>query len=225
MVNMAPSNIPDAEYLTDMVKHMRHKFERHNGALEQLLVYSGAVLNWVGDFVTDSSISWTKEEINIEQLYLTGMGPDENVFIIDQAQRSPTKLREILRNNSVAQKIFAPLVFEDRPILIRFDDNKMKVLDGMHRVIGAIKEDRTTIIAYIAHSNGSPRPHCEPHVVYDLLRAYERGINTDSAGLITALRWLRQSYANVDQLLRSRFNDSWVRDSKTREIIRQALDD
>ncbi|MFA6198307.1 MAG: hypothetical protein WC734_04110 [Patescibacteria group bacterium] len=225
MVSIVPSNIPDAEYLTDMVKHMRHKFERHNGALEQLLVYTGALLNWVGDFMTDPNVSWTKEDVEVEKLYLTGMGPDENAFIIDQAKRSPRQLQVILHNNHEAQALFAKHTFDPLPILVRLDEDKIKVIDGMHRVIGAIKEDQITITAYFARQTGIPQPHCEPHVIYDLLRAYERGINKDTAGLITALRFLRQSYFNVEQLLRERFNEGWINNPETREIIRQVLND
>jgi hypothetical protein len=219
------TNFPDEAYLQDLTEQIRQKFEQYNGPLEQLLMYSGAVLNWVGEFITDPSVQWAREEVEVEKLYLTGMGPLENKFVIDQAEHSPIVLREILHRDAEARQLFEQMSFNPKPILIRVDDSKLKVLYGMHRAIGAIKENRQTITAFVARLTDAPRPQCEPHVVYDLLRAFDRGINSDQAGLVTALRYLRQSYANVDQLLRERFGSGWIHDPKLKEVIDQALAD
>ena len=121
--------------------------------------------------------------------------------------------------------MFLDAKYEDIPILIRFEDDKYKVLDGMHRTIAAIREGKETIQAFIARSIGKPAPYCEPHVIYDFLRAYHRKMNLDRNGLIISLRFLRHSYANVDELLINRFNKQWVPDDEIQEIIQEALKD
>lgn len=119
--------------------------------------------------------------------------------------------------------LFHDIVVEDMPILVREDEGKMKVLDGMHRVIAAIRDGKAMITAYTARQNSMPRPMCEPHVVHDLIRAYDRKLTKDRQGMIVELRYLRSCYANVDQLLRERFTGGWMPNQEIREIVDEVL--
>lgn len=132
-------------------------------------------------------------------------------------------MRELFEKEPEAKNIFNDAIFDEVPILVRVDEEKYKVLDGMKRVIAAIRDGKTAIQAYVAEQNGIPKPKCEPHVVYDLLRAYQRGVNHDRTELISALVFLRKSYTNVDELLRNRFAKNWLPDDEMQEIIREAL--
>ena len=189
---------------------------------DNLLTYSGALMNWLGDYLTDPNIRWVKKNIPIHTLYLTGTNPKWNKIIIAQAKRSPKMLHRVLLLPKV-QHMFKSIKNDGTPILVRYDEGKYKVLDGMHRVIGAIRDDKEKIAAYIAYQKGKARPMCEPHVVYDLLRAYQRKLNTDKKSLIAALRFLKKSYSNVEELLRKRFNASWLPDPKLQAIIQEVL--
>ncbi len=99
------------------------------------------------------------------------------------------------------------------------------MLDGMHRIVAAIRDGHDNIDAFMVRFQGSPKPVCESHVIYDLLRAYERGINRDRDGLISALRFLRGSFTNVEELLRQRFDSSLLRNSDLQAIITVVLQD
>lgn len=219
------TTFPDQEFLQQLVEHHRRKALSVVDAESEMLLWSGVSMNWIADFLTDESARWEKREIKIDNLYLTGTNPSWNKVIIDQANRSPVKLRQILQAQPELRSLFSEAKFHVLPILIRIDKGKMKVFDGMHRTIGAILADRKTMTAFICTTHGSARPHCEPHVVYDILRSHIRKINQDRPGLIAALRYLRHSYANVDDLLRNRFNHDWVPDDEIQKIIQEALSD
>ena len=225
MNKLNKTNFPDDEYLNKLVEHTRDKVNTYQTPLEQLVIYCSASMNWIADYITDENIMWSLETISTDKLYLTGTNPKWNSVIIEQCKRSPNKLQALIKNDPAMAKLFSEATFEELPILVRYDEDKYKVLDGMHRTIAAIREDKKTIQAFVAKPKGDPKPKCEPHVVYDLLKAYHRKINQDRQGLITALRFLRHSYANVEELLKNRFNKSWLPDDEIQEIIQEALKD
>ncbi len=219
------TTFPDQEFFQRLIAYQRKKIAPFQSPLDELVMLSGAALNWLGDIFSDPNITWTLEKLDINTLWLTGTGPEWNDVIIRRCERSPAKLRRLLTDDPDVANMFGSVAFDPAPILIRFDDSKLKVLDGMHRTIGAIREGRDQVGAWVARPIADARPSCEPHVVYDLIRAYQRKLNTDRAGLIAALRFLRAAYANVDQLLRERFNKEWLPDDKMQSIIAAALMD
>ena len=219
------SNFPDPKYLERLASHLRTKVESSQTTLELLIMLSGASLNWISDLVTDENILWTKEELPLKSLYLTGTTPEWNEIVIDKCQRSPLILGKLMEADSQIAKLFCDAKFVSEPILVRLDEEKLKVLDGMHRVIAAIRDKRETIFAFVAKSKGIPAPKCEPHVVYDLLKPYIRGMNRDKDGLIISLRFLRKSYVNVEDLLKNRFNKTWIPSDEIQEIIQESLID
>lgn len=220
------TTFPDPAYLDELIECERRKFETEATLLERLVVYSGTTMNWISDFILDSGISWRKEELPIDELYLTGTTPEWNKIIIEEAARNPQLLRNLLASQAEVRELFSSVEWNEKPILVRKDEGKNKVFDGMHRVIAGIRDGRTQITAFIGELTAPIyQPVCEPHVVYDLLRAYLRKINTDRQGLVVALRFLRKSYANVDSLLKQRFDFSGIPDEEIQEIIQEALQD
>lgn len=220
------TTFPDPAYLNELIEEERRKFEMDATPLEKLVVYSGTTMNWISDFILDPGISWRKEELPIDELYLTGTTPEWNKIIIEDAARNPQLLRNLLASKSEVRALFGSASWNEKPILFRKDENRNKVFDGMNRVIAGILDGRTQISAYIGELIAPIyQPVCEPHVVYDLLRSYFRTINTDRNGLLAALRFLRKSYANVDTLLKHRFNFSGIPDEEIQRIIQEALQD
>ncbi len=216
---------PDADYLERLIAHVCAKVSEQQSPLERFQMHCNATMNWIADYLTDPNVRWTRETIATNDLYLTGTNPVWNGIIIDQCERSPARLANAMRDDPQVLAQFKDVAFDPLPILIRFEKDKLRVLDGMHRVVAAIRDGRNSIEAYVARHIGEPRPACEPHVVYDLLKAYHRGLNTDRTALITALRFLRRAYGNVDDLLRHRFIKAWVPDDEIQAIIAEALNE
>lgn len=210
------------EFIHDLADHLERKARERQNDTDRIVTASGILLQWVGDFVSDPNVDWEKAEIKVDDLTLTGTNPEWNGVILETCHRSPTEFREFLHDHPEKKTVFDRATFHPNPILIRRENEKLKVLEGMHRTIAAIRDGRQTLSAWIATSIGPNRPRCEPHVVYDLIRAYARKTTTDRAGLIAALQYLRSAYSNVDQLLAERFSGSWVKDDGLQEIIDEA---
>lgn len=220
---MTKTNFPDKKYLDNLIRHEKEK-SKFNDPMDRLMAYSGMSLNWIADYVTDESIRWKKQKLPIKNLYLTGTKPEWNAIIIGQCQRSPQRLKELLKSNLRIKRIFQEAEFKNIPILVRYEDKEYKVLEGMHRAVAAIRDNRQTINAFVAYRKGKFRPRCEAHVIYDLLKAYHRGINKDRNDLIAALRFLSRSYTNVRSLLKNRFSKPYIpSDDKIQDIIREVL--
>ena len=219
------TNFPDQAYLLDLLNHEEARFKRTHQALDQLITYSGAELNWVADFITDPSVKWTKEIVKVNDLYLTGTSTAWNKIVIDGCQRSPQKLRQFFQSDPNAKVLFKQAKWHDHPILIQNHDHKLKVFDGMHRTIAAIRDGKETIEAYVGKIPDILQTVCEPHVVYDLLKPYLRKQTTDKEGLLTALKYLRKCYRNVDDLLISRFNLTGIPAPEVQALIKEALTD
>jgi len=220
---MSESNFPNKKYLSDLANQMKNKADEQQDVVDKILTNSGIGMNWIADYVTDETVSWTKEKLSMNSLWLTGTNPALNKIVIQTCERAPGKLREVLISDESVKELFSKFQYSDIPILVRLDDEKYKVLDGMKRVLAAIRDNKEEITAFVARQRGAPKPKCEPHVVYDLIRAYHRGINKDKEGLKTSLRFLKLSYANVEELLKNRFNKNWIPDDEIQGIIKEVL--
>lgn len=205
-------------YLIKLAKRQKGKAEASLGddVTKKVLVYSGVLLDWVGEWVSDKSVKWQKKRMKVDDLTLTGTGPTWNKIIIDQAKRSPARFRRLLKNQNMG-RIFSGCKFDKMPILVRVEkkDKKVeyKVLDGMTRVIGAIIEGKKVVNAYVGERKGRTRAEIEAHVIYDLLKAYRQG-RGKKEDLLVAIRYLRETYGNVDELLKTRFNKEWGEEIK-----------
>ena len=220
-----PTSFPDKKYLRQFTEYEVAKANDRQDDLDRILTASGVMLNWVGDIMTDPGWQWERRRMMIDELTLTGTNPEWNKVLIDEAQRSPHKFRAMLTADPKLKKMFGQVDSSKRPIMVRRDEDKLKVFDGMHRVIGAILAGRQEIEAFIGTPPAKPQPSCEQHVVYDLMRAYHQKRTTDRPGLVAALHYLRYAYANVDELLRTRFNRDWVADDEIQAIITEARRD
>lgn len=225
MNKISETNFPDPKFLNNLIEHLQKRANSSQKPLEKLLTFSGVAMNWVADYIIDQNILWSKETLLLDSLYLTGTNPEWNKVIIDQCHRNPQVLRKLLNSDPNVLKLFSTAKFDETPILVRYDDDNYKVLDGMHRTIAAIRSNKKEIQAFVARINGLPQSQCEPHVVYDFLRAYQRGLYTNRQQLVDALRFLRHSYVNVDDLLRNRFGPSLLSNAEIQSIIQEVLSD
>ncbi|MCL5795154.1 MAG: hypothetical protein M1338_02255, partial [Patescibacteria group bacterium] len=149
-------------------------------------------------------------------------------ILIGKCQRSIEKFRELIKNNPKIRKQFeSKAAFDDTAILVRNSDKKgyYRVLDGMHRFIGAILSNKKTIQIYLPINEKECLPVCEAHTVYDLIRAFERNTN-DKEGekeLYYALKLLSRTYSNVKGLLSRRFNKNYVHNEDVQKIIQKII--
>ncbi|GBE16243.1 hypothetical protein BMS3Abin15_00055 [bacterium BMS3Abin15] len=223
----------------DEFKKYIKKFESHEKSnlekiikdpQEKIIMYSGARLNWIGDYLGNKKIKWIKKTLPIKKILFTGTNPDWNEILIDTCRGSVAKFRKLIESDrSIKNKFKKEASFGSNPILVRKGDKKAtyKVLDGMHRLVGAVLSKKSTIEVFISTNENKYLPLCEAHTIYDLIRGYVRNAR-DKRGekeLYHALKLLSRTYGNVEELLRKRFNYKWVPDKDVQKIIRRVLFD
>ena len=194
----------------------------------RILVNAGIRLNWHGDFFANSEIKWQELELPIEKVQLAGTSLEWNKILIDRCKRSAVKFKELIRKHpEIREKFTREASFGDELILVRESEDKgfYKVLDGMHRFVGALLRDKEKIKVWFSINGKEHLPICESHVVYDLIRAYIRNAKDEQgkAELYHALKLLSRTYANVKDLLCNRFNENYVHDDEVQNIIKKVL--
>ena len=198
---------------------------------DKILVYAGVHLNWLGDFLGNPDIKWVKKKISVNNIEFSGMSPEANEILLKKCERSAEKLKELIKEDSLLkeklEKEFLSEEIRGDPILIRIrpDTGKYTVLDGMHRFVGMVLRDVKKVEAYLPINEEGKLPHCEPHVVYDLIRGFRRNADDEKGeeGLYQSLLFLTRIYGNVKDLLRTRFSRKWVHSERASDIFEKLL--
>ncbi len=218
------------EYLHTLADHEDMKNREKLNPRERILVNAGIRLNWMGDFLANPAITYEKSEIPVNEILFTGTDPEWNAILIEQCERSPEKFQVHIQNDETIRKKFTEEAsFGDEAILVRgpYEKGKYQVIDGMHRFVGAVIEKRETITAYVPINEHEHLPICEAHVVYDIIRGFQRHARDEQGKieLYYALKLLARTYENVRELLKTRFCFSYIADDEVQAIIRKVLEE
>lgn len=217
------------DYLRELASH---EAEKSDSILQDprttILVHAGIRLNWLGDFFANPAIKWVEREVPIEQIQFTGTSPEWNEVLIIQCSRSVAQFCELInRESELKAKFEKEASFGEESILVRTseDEGLWKVLDGMHRFVGAVLQGKDTVKVFLPLNENEHLPVCEAHVVYDLIRAFTRNARDDQGKneLYHALKLLARTYENVIYLLRNRFSENYVYDTEAQKVIQQVI--
>lgn len=217
------------EFLAHHAKYEKKKSEEiMEDPRTKILVHSGALLNWHGDFLGNPEIKHQKKKLPVDKIQFTGTNLEWNEILLVKCERSPARLRELIRHDSkIKGQLLRETSFDYEPICVRDSEERgfYKVWDGMHRFVGKVLKGEKEIWVWHTVNEDETLPYCEAHTVYDLIRGFQRNAH-DKLGkkdLIHGLRLLNRTYANVKGLLLNRFNINYVFDEEVQDAIRQAL--
>ncbi len=213
------------EYIRDLADHSEEKNNNYlSSPRNKILVHAGIALNWLGDYFANPGIIWKKRTLPVSKVQFTGTSPEWNEVLIEECKRSPEEFLKLLKKTPGLKKKFqVKLKRNEQLILVRASENRgyYKVLDGMHRFVGFVMSGSKNVGVYLPVNEDRVLPVCEPHVVYDLMRGFERHAN-DEAGkqqLYSSLILLARTYFNVKTLLFERFDDTRVLNGGLREVL------
>jgi hypothetical protein len=213
------------EFLKNLADHEEEMVKNEKSDGERLLIFSGARLNWIGDYLGNPKLKWKEQVLDLEELEFTG----NDEFLIKTCERSPQKFQEMVLADPELKSMYQHLASDgNETILVRNSDHdyvKYKILDGAHRVIGACLNNQKTIRAMVPQNEKEVLPYCEAHTVYDLIRGFLRHRRSEDGEieLYNALKLLIHTYANVRDLLENRFNYSYVNNERVQLIIGKVL--
>ncbi len=216
-------------YLQELADHEDEKGRSLIDARGRILVNAGIRLNWIGDAVANPEIRYESQDVSVDSVLFTGTSLAWNKILIDQCERSVNQFRTLMKHKPALKRKFRQeALFSHKPVLLRGPDDKgfYRVVDGMHRFVGAVINNQATIPAFVPVNESEKLPVCEAHVVYDLIRGFLRHAN-DAQGRVEleqALKLLVRTYANVADLLRERFSATYVSEQAVQEVIGRVLD-
>lgn len=215
-------------YLEELADHEEEKGQSSLDPRQRILVNAGIRLNWMGDFLANPKIQYKKVEVPLQKIRFTGTEPVWNEILLKQCERSVEKFQQLIKTDKDIQKKFMQEASFGREPVFMVGPNEegfYEPFDGMHRVIGAVIENRETITAYVPTNIKEHLPVCEPHVVYDLIRAYQRHANDEQGKveLYHALKLLARTYENVIDVLQHRFDPNRLPNTEIQEIIKKVV--
>ncbi|HSX02962.1 MAG TPA: hypothetical protein VLI05_06680 [Candidatus Saccharimonadia bacterium] len=174
-----------------------------------LSALSARRLNDVGTVLSDDSFTWKLEEVPLEQFVLTGVNPQVNALTIERAKGQPLALRQLARQEPTVRRLlldegvepalrpdYEPLLCaESRPSETKYA-GKLRVFDGMHRLLAAVLGNEMTLQAWVGRlTNEAGRPFVSPAAVRALLKLWrECPPSIDKAALAAALQQVARSY-------------------------------
>src|SRR3989344_5406564 len=132
------SSFPDKNYLKSLLAKDLERAKKHS-LEDQVMAYSGLFLNSVGFYITSDKVKWQQQEVLIDSLTLTGTNKVFNPITLERAEKNPAKLRQIMRDDKTVHNLFKDIPLSDDPILVIKIDSELRVFDGMHRLLAAIR--------------------------------------------------------------------------------------
>lgn len=216
-------------FLTRLADHEDEVCKSKLDARSRILVNAGIRLNWTGDYLANPAMEFQLIEVPVNNILFAGTEPGWNKILIDQCHASVQEFRTLFESNEdIRNKFLQEASFSEEPLLLIPAGNQgfYSVFDGMHRFVGAILKDKNTVTGYAPVNAGRQLPVCEAHVVYDLIRGFQRNARNEEGrhDLFCALRLLCRIYANVPALLENRFNMEYVADVEVQQVIRDVLE-
>lgn len=216
------------KYLENLSKHEDEKNSRNIDARTRILINAGISLNWIGDYLANPAIKFRMLNVPVQNILFTGTSPKWDEILLGRCNASVRKFQELVeKNNDIKEKFLTEASFGDEPLLL-LGPNVHKyywVFDGMHRLVGAALKNKTVVKAFVPVNEQQHLPICEAHVIYDLIRGFQRHAKDEEGkqDLFHALRLLSRTYGNVRELLKERFNFYYIPDKEVQIIIENVL--
>lgn len=215
-------------FLDKLAIHESIKNEDFLDSRGKILVNAGIQLNWLGDFLSNPKIKYKKAVLPVYKILFTGTNPEWNVVLLERCKRLVKDFQVLIKEDEkLREKFISESSFGKEPILVRKTDKDdvYQVLDGMHRFVGAVINGKESVDVYVPINEDEHLPVCEPHVIYDLIRGFQRNAkeNEGKKELYYALKLLSRTYENVNELLNKRFSFEYMADRNVQDVIDRIL--
>jgi hypothetical protein len=217
------------EYIKKLVEHEKSTYFREycSNPKQASILLGWVALNSIWDFLWSPEAKYQYQNVKLRDIILTWTSPDMNKILLEDCNRSTKELELLIEKDSeIKNKLESWASFWNEPILlVELQDWKFKSFDWMHRIIWHVLKGQKTINAYVLKNYWKFLPHNEPHVVYDIIKAYQRSQRNDQDknDLQWALRLMAKNTWNMKAVLENRFNKKYINDDELQSIIKTAL--
>lgn len=195
-------------------------------------IAEGWKLKWVFQILSDDKYQWRLKDIPLEKIYLTGMSPLIDKYVIKKFNRNPLafakawKVNKIMRQEIIKTGFSAHKERDDFPILVYKIGDSFRVFDGMRRVLLALTKNKKSIKAWAGYKiNAKGRPLISANRCYFLSNLYNQAKSKDKIlekSIIKIGKEINKNYRNGREVLLKRVI-GWSHDQKIKSIFAEMI--
>lgn len=191
-------------------------------------ISEGWRLNSVFAILSDEKYQWKLKEIPINKIYLTGMSPVFDKYIIKKFNRSPEAFAKAWKNSKIMRQELTKAGLAEQkeivnsPALVYKLADSYRVFDGMHRVLLALTKNQKSIKAWVGYKvNAKGRSLISANRCYFLSNLYNQAKSKDKnleKAIIRIGKEINKDYRNGREVLLKRII-GWSHDQKIKSLF------
>ena len=195
-------------------------------------ISEGWKLKQVFAVLSDDKYQWKLKNIPLEKIYLTGMSPVIDKYIIKKFNRNPLAFARAWKINKAMREDFIKTGFSAHkerdyfPILVYKVGDSFRVFDGMRRTLLSLAKNQKSIKAWVGYKiNVKGRPLVSANRCYFLSNLYNQAKTKDKnleKSIIRVGKELNKNYRNGREVLLKRVI-GWSHDQKIKSIFAEMI--
>ena len=212
------------------------RFDLREGEMSFWNLLAGVAEGWklkqVFAVLSDDKYQWKLKNIPLEKIYLSGMSPTIDKYIIKKFNRNPlTFAKQWKTNKTMRQEIIktgfrAHKERDGWPILTYKIGENYRVFDGMRRVLLALAKNQSTIKGWVGYKiNAKGRPLISANRCYFLSNLYNQAKPKDKSlerALTRIGKEINKDYRNGREVLLKKII-GWSHDQKIKSIFAEMI--
>jgi len=195
-------------------------------------ISEGWKLKQVFAVLSDDKYQWKLKEIPLENIYLTGMSPIIDKYVIKKFNRNPVlfakawKVNKTMRQEIIKTGFSAHKNRDYFPILAYKTGESYRVFDGMRRILLALTKNQKSIKAWVGYKiNIKGRPLISANRCYFLSNLYNQAKTKDKTlekSIVKIGKEINKNYRNGREVLLKRVI-GWSHDQKIKSIFAEMI--
>jgi hypothetical protein len=195
-------------------------------------ISEGWKLKQVFTVLSDDKYQWKLKNIPLEKIYLTGMSPVIDKYIVKKFNRNPLAFAKAWKTNKAMREDFVKTGFgahkerDHFPILVYKVGDNFRVFDGMRRTLLSLTKNQKSIKGWVGYKiNAKGRPLVSANRCYFLSNLYNQAKTKDKnleKSIIRVGKELNKNYRNGREVLLKRVI-GWSHDQKIKSIFAEMI--
>lgn len=225
------SDVKDEKFYKKIDKSI-DKFDAREGEMSFWNLLASLAEGWklkqVFAVLSDDKYQWKLKNIPLAEVYLTGMSPVIDKYIIKKFNRNPAlfakqwKINRTMREEIIKTGFSAHKDRDNFPILTYKIGENYRIFDGMRKVLLALIKNQSTVKAWVGYKvNAKGRPLISANRCYFLSNLYNQAKSKDKSlekALTRIGKEINKDYRNGREVLLKRII-GWSHDQKIKSIF------
>ncbi|MDO8592794.1 MAG: hypothetical protein Q7R92_03430 [bacterium] len=229
------ADVKDAQFYKKIDKSIDN-LEKRRGEISfwNLLaaISEGWRLNSVFTILSDEKFQWKLKDIPTNKIYLTGMSPVFDKYVIKKFNHSPEAFAKAWNNSKIMRQELTKAglaehkKIDNSPVSVYKLADNYRVFDGMHRVLLALTKNQKNIKAWVGYKiNAKGKPLISANRCYFLSNLYNQAKSKDKnleKSIVRIGKQINKDYRNGKEVLLKRII-GWSHDQKIKSLFAEMI--